>query len=90
MPAIPLHRPLSEPCVKMLGHDVPMNPKRTLRVGMIVREGQPDELVIAVGTGSGKDWREDPVEGIILPAYVLRQLREVLEALEAKLDQEGE
>jgi hypothetical protein len=86
MPAAPIHRPLSEPQGRMWGHDVPVDDRRTLRAGVIIyhAKSKPDELVLAMGTGIGKGWREDPAEGLVLPATVLRPLRQLLEALELK------
>lgn len=58
--------------------DVPLGDGRTLRVG---EDGL--RLYFAVGTGEGRDWREDPGEGLTLPRAALRGLVDALGRLSA-------
>jgi hypothetical protein len=51
--------------------DVELAPGWTCRVGLYLKEGVPDLLAIAVGDGTGHDWREDPAEGLCLPPAAL-------------------
>lgn len=63
--------------------DVPAGGDRVLRVGLYVRGDEPESLVLAAGTGQGRDWREDPAEGLTLPATALAPLRAALAELAA-------
>ena len=63
--------------------DVPLGDGRTLRVALDLRDGEPDALHLAMGTGEGRDWREDPAEGLTLPATALVALGEALTRLAA-------
>ena len=57
--------------VPLLNGQVP-----TLRVGLMLdADGWPSEVVMAVGTGDGKGWREAPeLGGLTLPATCLPTL----------------
>ena len=77
--------------VPLFGGEVP-----TLRVGLMLDSaGWPSELVMAVGTGDNKTWREAPeLGGLTLPAnclptlvnslYHLDKIRMVLSDIEGK------
>lgn len=58
--------------------DVPLGDGRTLRVGIYTEDAVPQDLVIASGRGQGAEWREDPAEGIEVPAQALPALVEAL------------
>jgi len=63
--------------------DVPLEDGRTLRIGIYARDSQREEVVIASGTGAGREWREDPAEGLTIPHEALPELvRGLLKALE--------
>ncbi len=66
--------------------DVPLPGGRVLRVGMLnTPEEQPETLVLALGWGEGRSWREwtewNRGEGLALPADALPALREALDRL---------
>jgi len=56
----------------------------TLRCGLMLdQEGYPSELLMALGHGDGRSWREDPAAGgLILPAASLGALTTGLYHLE--------
>lgn len=70
---------MTRPTVR--AHDVPIEDGRTLRVAVLERDGEPEALIFAVGTGQGASWREDPAEGLSVPATALSGLLEALGAL---------
>jgi len=76
--------PYPPPSRKLLGRDVPLSDGRVLRCGILYRDDQPEELILATGTGEGKAWREDPAEGLVLPASCLGELWQTLEVLELR------
>ena len=59
---------------RVVHRDVALKDGRTLRVGLLTRDGHPEELILAMGAGKGDGWREDPAEGLILPGRVLGRL----------------
>jgi len=78
-----LHFPPLARLRSLVGQDVFLPDGRTLRVGLLFSPaGDREELILAIGTGTGNSWREDPAEGLVLPADVLGELRQALEALE--------
>jgi len=67
---------------KVVTRDVPLGDGRTLRVGLVLDpQGRGDALLLAVGTGEGRGWREDPAQGLTLPASALQGLTKALGAL---------
>jgi hypothetical protein len=72
------------PAHRLFGHDVPLPGARTLRVGILFHHDEAQDLILCLGHGDGPGWREDPAEGIILPACALPGLRAALATLEAK------
>ena len=76
--------PYPPPSRKLLGRDVPLEDGRVLRCGVLYRNDEPEELILATGTGEGKAWREDPAEGLVLPASCIEQLWQTLEVLELR------
>ena len=62
--------------------DVLLDATATLRVGLVPDPASTDALVLAMGHGRGRTWREDPAQGLVLPAGALPGLREALGDLE--------
>lgn len=48
--------------------DVPTGDGRTVRVAHMVEASGEETLILAAGTGEGPSWREDPSEGLHVPA----------------------
>jgi len=64
---------------KVVTRDVALGGGRTLRVGLVLNpQGRGDALLLAVGTGEGREWRENPAQGLTLPATALPGLVEAL------------
>jgi len=70
-------------CV-LLG-DVPTGDGRTLRVAIMVEASGEETLILAVGSGEGPAWREDPAEGIILPMEAIPGLLRALGAVSEEM-----
>jgi hypothetical protein len=67
--------------------DVDVGDGRTLRVGLLVHpSGEARDVILAMGTGRGTGWREDPPEGLTLPVAALDGLVRVLLALQVARD----
>jgi hypothetical protein len=69
-----MNAPTWPPAARVYARDVKVDHERTLRVGILLRHGCRDELLIAMGTGQGSEWREDAAEGLVLPGHVLGKL----------------
>lgn len=59
----------------------PLSDGRTLRVGVYTEDAVPVDLVIASGAVQDGAWRENPAEGIEVPADALLALVEALTAV---------
>ena len=69
----------------VVSRDVGLNlhPGETLRVALLVEDGQAETLVLALGLGQGRGWREDPARGgLEVPAEALPMLVRALEGLQ--------
>lgn len=59
--------------------DIRLSDGRTLRVGV-----EPDGgVILAIGTGTGREWREDPDAGLSLPPGTFTALTSALRRLGA-------
>ena len=58
--------------------DVPTGDGRTLRVALLSEPDGENTLIMAMGTGQGRAWREDPSEGLVVPAATVVGLLEAL------------
>lgn len=79
----------------VVSRDVSLNlhPGDTLRVALLVEDGRGKTLVLALGRGRGREWREDPAAGgLEVPASALPVLIRALQSLEraSGVLQEGE
>ncbi len=62
--------------------DVPLPGGRVLRLALyLTSAGEPETLVLTLGWGEGRVWRECIGDGLTLPADVLPALRAALDAL---------
>lgn len=70
----------------VITRDVSLNiaPGDTLRAGLMFDpSGRPEDLVLALGRGRGRDWRERPeVGGLTIPAEALPILIRALQGLQ--------
>ena len=67
---------------RVVYRDVALKDGRTLRVGLLTRDGRPEELIFAMGRGEGESWREDPAEGLIAPGTALPGVLAALQGLQ--------
>jgi hypothetical protein len=58
--------------------DVALGDGRTLRVATLHEPDGTATLILSVGTGEGPSWREDPAEGLVVPASAVPGLLEAL------------
>ncbi|MDP2956720.1 MAG: hypothetical protein Q8N53_09885 [Longimicrobiales bacterium] len=69
---------MSAPARCVVTGDVLTGDGRTLRVAHMVEASGEETLILAVGTGQGPSWREDPSEGLVVPVATVAGLLEAL------------
>jgi hypothetical protein len=60
--------------------DVALGDGRTLRVARLRERSGVERLVLAMGEGEGRGWREDPAEGLTVPLAALAGLVRALQS----------
>lgn len=65
--------------------DVPIGGNRVCRLALSRNsDGEPEALALALGWGTGSEWREDRSEGLTLPPEALPGLRDALAVLDPR------